>query len=67
MLQFRDFKEGDETQLISLVMELKKFYPSIEEWLTKEKGELYKIKNLGAKSITNIEDILRKKGIALTV
>jgi len=42
MLQFRDFKEGDETQLVSLVMELKKFYPSIERWLTKE---ITKLKN----------------------
>lgn len=45
MLQFRDFKEQDEGQLISLVLELEKFYPTIKEWLLKDKGELYKIKN----------------------
>lgn len=42
MLQFRDFKEGDENQLIPLVLELKKYYPTIETWLS---GQINKIKN----------------------
>ncbi|MEK6984064.1 MAG: GNAT family N-acetyltransferase [Nanoarchaeota archaeon] len=41
MLQFRDFKEGDENQLIPLVLELKKYYPNIETWLS---GQIDKIK-----------------------
>lgn len=40
---------------------------TVGQLLGTPKKELYKIKNLGAKSITNIEEILRKKGIALTV
>ena len=40
---------------------------TVGQLLGTPKKELYKIKNLGAKSITHIEDILRKKGIALTV
>ena len=40
---------------------------TVGQLLGTPKKELYKIKNLGAKSITTIEDILRKKGIALTV
>lgn len=40
---------------------------TVGQLLGTPKKELYKIKNLGAKSITHIEDVLRKKGIALTV
>lgn len=40
---------------------------TVGQLLGTPKKELYKIKNLGAKSITHIEDILRDKGIALTV
>ena len=32
-----------------------------------ERLHQYRIKNLGTKSITHIENILREKGIALTV
>jgi DNA-directed RNA polymerase subunit alpha len=40
---------------------------TVGQLLGTQKKELYKIKNLGAKSITHIEEILRAKGIALTV
>lgn len=40
---------------------------TIGQLLGTPKKELYKIKNLGAKSITTIEEVLREKGIALTV
>lgn len=40
---------------------------TVGQLLGTPKKELYKIKNLGAKSITTIEEILREKGIALTV
>ena len=40
---------------------------TVGQLLGTPKKELYKIKNLGTKSISHIEDILRKKGIALTV
>ena len=40
---------------------------TVGQLLGTPKKELYKIKNLGAKSITHIEGILREKGIALTV
>lgn len=40
---------------------------TIGQMLGTPKKELYKIKNLGAKSITTIEEVLRNKGIALTV
>lgn len=40
---------------------------TVGQLLGTEKKALYKIKNLGVKSIAFIEDILRKKGIALTV
>lgn len=40
---------------------------TVGQLLGTPKKELYKIKNLGAKSITHIEEILREKGIALTV
>lgn len=40
---------------------------TVGQLLGTPKKELYKIKNLGAKSITIIEEILREKGIALTV
>lgn len=40
---------------------------TIGQLLGTPKKELYKIKNLGAKSINYIEEILREKGIALTV
>lgn len=40
---------------------------TIGQLLGTPKKELYKIKNLGAKSITTIEEVLRDKGIALTV
>ena len=40
---------------------------TVGQLLGTPKKELYKIKNLGAKSITVIEEILREKGIALTV
>jgi DNA-directed RNA polymerase subunit alpha len=40
---------------------------TIGQLLGAPKKELYKIKNLGAKSITKIEEVLREKGIALTV
>ena len=40
---------------------------TVGQLLGTPKKELYKIKNLGAKSITHIENILREKGIALTV
>ncbi|OGG04070.1 DNA-directed RNA polymerase subunit alpha [Candidatus Gottesmanbacteria bacterium RBG_16_37_8] len=40
---------------------------TVGQLLGTPKKELYKIKNLGAKSIIYIEEILRKKGIALTV
>lgn len=40
---------------------------TVGQLLGTPKKELYKIKNLGAKSITHIEEVLRKKGIALTV
>ncbi len=40
---------------------------TVGQLLGTPKKELYKIKNLGAKSITAIEEVLRDKGIALTV
>lgn len=40
---------------------------TVGQLLGTQKKELYKIKNLGAKSIVHIEEILREKGIALTV
>lgn len=40
---------------------------TVGQLLGTPKKELYKIKNLGAKSITVIENILREKGIAFTV
>lgn len=40
---------------------------TVGQLLGTPKKELYKIKNLGVKSVTHIEDILRDKGIALTV
>ena len=40
---------------------------TIGQLLGTPKKDLMKIKNLGAKSVTVVEDILRKKGIALTV
>lgn len=40
---------------------------TVGQLLGTPKKELYKIKNLGAKSITTIEEILREKSIALTV
>lgn len=40
---------------------------TIGQMLGTPKKELYKIKNLGSKSITTIEEVLREKGIALTV
>ncbi|OGG15961.1 DNA-directed RNA polymerase subunit alpha [Candidatus Gottesmanbacteria bacterium RIFCSPHIGHO2_02_FULL_39_14] len=40
---------------------------TVGQLLGTPKKDLYKIKNLGAKSITYIEEVLRKKGIALTV
>lgn len=40
---------------------------TVGQLLGTQKKELYKIKNLGAKSITSIEETLRSKGIALTV
>jgi len=40
---------------------------TVGQLLGTPKKELYKIKNLGVKSITHIEDVLRNKGIALTV
>ncbi len=40
---------------------------TIGQLLGTPKKELYKIKNLGSKSITTIEQVLREKGIALTV
>lgn len=40
---------------------------TVGQLLGTQKKELYKIKNLGAKSITTIESMLRDKGIALTV
>jgi DNA-directed RNA polymerase subunit alpha len=40
---------------------------TVGQLLGTPKKELYKIKNLGAKSVSTIEDILREKGIALTV
>jgi DNA-directed RNA polymerase subunit alpha len=40
---------------------------TVGQLLGTPKKELYKIKNLGAKSITHIEEILRAKGIAFTV
>jgi len=40
---------------------------TVGQLLGTPKKELYKIKNLGTKSITSIEDVLREKGIALTV
>ncbi|MBI5452234.1 DNA-directed RNA polymerase subunit alpha [Candidatus Gottesmanbacteria bacterium] len=40
---------------------------TIGQLLGTPKKELYKIKNLGTKSITTIEEVLREKGIALTV
>lgn len=40
---------------------------TVGQLLGTPKKELYKIKNLGSKSITIIEGILREKGIALTI
>lgn len=40
---------------------------TVGQLLGTPKKELYKIKNLGSKSITTIEEILRNKGIAFTV
>jgi DNA-directed RNA polymerase subunit alpha len=40
---------------------------TVGQLLGTPKKELYKIKNLGAKSITSIEEVLREKSIALTV
>ncbi|MCL4339301.1 DNA-directed RNA polymerase subunit alpha [Patescibacteria group bacterium] len=40
---------------------------TVGQLLGAPKKDLYKIKNLGAKSITTIEEVLREKGIALTV
>jgi len=40
---------------------------TVGQLLGTPKKELYKIKNLGAKSVSHIEEILRKRGIALTV
>lgn len=40
---------------------------TVGQLLGTPKKELYKVKNLGAKSITTIEEILRNKGIAFTV
>lgn len=40
---------------------------TIGQLLGTPKKRLYKIKNLGSKSVHNIEEILRQKGIALTV
>lgn len=40
---------------------------TVGQLLGTPKKELYKIKNLGTKSIIHIENILREKGIALTV
>lgn len=40
---------------------------TVGQLLGTPKKELYKIKNLGAKSITTIEEVLREKEIALTV
>jgi DNA-directed RNA polymerase subunit alpha len=40
---------------------------TVGQLLGTPKKELYKIKNLGSKSITSIEEVLREKGIALTV
>lgn len=40
---------------------------TVGQLLGTPKKELMKIKNLGAKSITSIEEVLREKGIALTV
>jgi len=40
---------------------------TVGQLLGTPKKDLFKIKNLGAKSIAHIEDVLRKKGIALTV
>jgi len=40
---------------------------TVGQLLGTPKKELYNIKNLGAKSITTIEEVLRDKGIALTV
>lgn len=40
---------------------------TVGQLLGTPKKELYKIKNLGIKSISQIEDVLRQKGIALTV
>lgn len=40
---------------------------TVGQLLGTPKKELYKIKNLGIKSITQIEEVLRQKGIALTV
>lgn len=40
---------------------------TVGQLLGTPKKELYKIKNLGTKSVSTIENILREKGIALTV
>lgn len=40
---------------------------TVGQLLGTPKKDLYKIKNLGTKSITSIEEVFRKKGIALTV
>lgn len=40
---------------------------TVGQLLGTPKKELYKVKNLGAKSITTIEEVLRDKGIALNV
>ncbi len=40
---------------------------TVGQLLGTPKKELYKIKNLGAKSIVSIEEVLREKGIALNV
>lgn len=40
---------------------------TVGQLLGTQKQDLFKIKNLGIKSITTIEEILREKGIALTI
>ena len=40
---------------------------TVGQLLGTPKKALYKVKNLGAKSIEHIENVLRDKGIALTV
>ncbi|MBL7055717.1 GNAT family N-acetyltransferase [Candidatus Woesearchaeota archaeon] len=36
MLCFREFRKEDEKAVVSIVMELEKFYPSIDKWVNKQ-------------------------------